>query len=104
MNDKDKLTANEIKVLAIIPYGAKEPIKTKEIQTRTGLEIRTIRKIISHLITEHNIKIGAIRTGKEQGYFIATNRQELELAIRPLQAQINDMNRRIVSLKENAYF
>ena len=65
MNDKDKLTANEIKVLAIIPYGAKEPIKTKEIQTRTGVEIRTIRKIISHLITEHNIKIGAIRTGKE---------------------------------------
>lgn len=40
----DKLTPTELKVLAIIPYGAKEPIKTKEIQTRTGLEIRTIRK------------------------------------------------------------
>lgn len=103
MND-NKLTPTELKVLASIPYGAKEPIKTKEIQTRTGLEIRSIRKIISHLITEHNIKIGAIRTGKEQGYFIATNRQELDLAIRPLQAQINDMNRRISSLKENAYF
>lgn len=104
MNDKDKLTANEIKVLAIIPYGAKAPIKAKEIELRTGLEIRKIRKIISQLITEHNIKIGAIRTGKEQGYFIVTNKQELDLAIKPLQATINDMNRRIASLKENAYF
>lgn len=103
MND-NKLTPTELKVLAIIPYGAKAPIKAKEIELRTGVEISTIRKIISHLITEHNIKIGAIRTGKEQGYFIATNRQELDLAIRPLQAQINDMNRRISSLKSNAYF
>ncbi|GET08468.1 hypothetical protein SY111_10920 [Ligilactobacillus agilis] len=100
----DKLTPTELKVLAIIPYGARAPIKAKEIELRTGVEIRTIRKIISHLITEHNIKIGAIRTGKEQGYFIATNRQELELAIRPLQATINDINRRIASLKDNTYF
>ncbi|MDM8281019.1 hypothetical protein QUW35_10145 [Ligilactobacillus agilis] len=100
----DKLTPTELKVLVIIPYGAKKPIKAKEIQERTGLSIRTIRDIINNLIIFHGVKIGAIRTGKEQGYFIATNRQELELAIRPLQAQINDMNRRIASLKENAYF
>ena len=32
MNDKSKLTTNELKTLAIIPYGAKKPIKAKEIQ------------------------------------------------------------------------
>lgn len=99
MND-NKLTPTELKVLAIIPYGAKAPIKAKEIELRTGVEIRTIRKIISHLITEHNIKIGAIRTGKEQGYFIATTKQEIEIAVRPLQAQINNMNKRITALKK----
>lgn len=104
MNDKSKLTTNELKTLAIIPYGAKKPIKAKEIQERTGLSIRTIRDIINNLIIFHGVKIGAIRTGKEQGYFIVTNKQELDLAIKPLQATINDINRRIASLKNNAYF
>lgn len=100
MNDKSKLTTNELKTLAIIPYGAKKPIKAKEIQERTGLSIRTIRDIINNLIIFHGVKIGAIRTGKEQGYFIATTKQEIEIAVRPLQAQINNMNKRITALKK----
>ncbi|UXC64071.1 hypothetical protein N4562_03255 [Ligilactobacillus agilis] len=96
----NKLTDKQKQILALIPRGINAPIKAKEIAAKTGLDVRTIRENISNLIIYQGFKIGAIRTGREQGYFIATTKQEIEIAVRPLQAQINNMNKRITALKK----
>lgn len=93
MSEKEKA------VLTIIPPGSEKPIKGAIICEKTGLSRRVMQETIADLITKHHAKIGAIRKGKETGYYIIQNKADLEMAVRPLRAQVKRMAERIKILE-----
>lgn len=93
MSEKEKA------VLTIIPTGSEKPIKGSIICEKTGLSRRAMQETIADLITKHHAKIGAIRKGKETGYYIIQNTADLEMAVRPLRAQVKRMAERIKILE-----
>lgn len=85
-----EMSEKENAVLTIIPTGSEKPIKGATICAKTGLSKRVMQETIANLITKHHAKIGAIRKGKETGYYA-----DLEMALRPLRAQVKRMEERI---------
>ena len=94
-SDLMEMSEKENAVLTIIPTGSEKPIKGATICAKTGLSKRIMQKTIANLITKHHVKIGAIRKGKETGYYIVQNKADLEMALSPLRAQVKRMEERI---------
>ncbi|MEJ1326477.1 hypothetical protein QY881_08760 [Latilactobacillus sakei] len=51
-------------------------------------------------MTKYQVPIGGLRQDNKHGYFIATNKEELELAILPLERHTQRMTERLTALKQ----
>lgn len=89
-----KLTELEERINDLIPLGRGNPITANELSKITRQDIRTVRTIIHRLIVIHHIAIGGSRMGNK-GYYKPTNAVEVLEAIRPIQAQINNEQKRV---------
>ncbi len=82
LNEKEALVVNHL------PLGVNgHHPSCKELEQLTGLNIRTLSALISHLIVVHEIPIVAPRSGEQKGYFIASSRSEAEEYGEPLRQQ-----------------
>ena len=64
-----------MELYSLIPYGKKNAITRAELMTKTGMQDRQIRDIISYIrINSHAI----CSTSKGAGYYRPANRQELQ--------------------------
>lgn len=95
-----KLTIIQESVLAQIPLGIGSNVQSKEIAERTGLSKRDVMAVISTLIIDHNIPIGAGRSEGRYGYFRITNENERIEAIVPLKNTVITMQQRIDCLEK----
>lgn len=98
----DEFSEMETAILAFIPNGMERPRPLNELTMlvvgKDSLnERRKVRDLINHLVVVHHIPIGA-RYTKPNGYYIATNDHERDLAIEPLISQVVELERRIQSL------
>lgn len=102
MSDKlKKMSELEERLLMLLPYGSKNLITTKELESILGLDPRTIRGMIEELISEYGIPICAMREASYNGYFIPTNQNEKVRGTAALAKQVKTMQRRIDNV-ENA--
>lgn len=90
-----KLSIVQEAVLAQIPYGAINPIRSQEIAKRVGMSKREVMEVISNLIMDYSIPIGGGRSNGKYGYFIITNELERIQATAPLKSTVANMQQRI---------
>lgn len=86
-------------VYSVIPKGIEKPVTAKEIKLITGIPTRDIYSCINLLITKYGVPIGGLRQEGKHGYFIATSRDELAVAITPLESHTRHMEERLTALK-----
>lgn len=95
-----KLSIIQEAVLAQIPRGLNNPVRSQDIADRVGLSKRDVMAVISSLIIDHSIAIGGGRSETKYGYFIITNEDERQQAITPLKNTVVNMNQRIERLEK----
>ena len=95
-----KLSIIQEAVLAQIPRGLNNPVRSQDIADRVGLSKRDVMAVISTLIIDHGIAIGGGRREGKLGYFIITNEDERQQAITPLKNTVVNMNQRIERLEK----
>lgn len=95
-----KLTIIQEAVLAQIPIGFKNPVRSQDIAERTGLSKREVMAVVSVLIIDHSIPIGGGRSEGRQGYFRITNEEERQYATVPLRSSIINMQQRVDRLEK----
>lgn len=95
-----KLSIIQESVLIQIPTGLDTPIKSKEIAERTGLSSREVMAVISTLIVDYGVPIGAGRSEGRYGYYRITNEEERNQAIVPLRNTIVNMQQRVDRLEK----
>ena len=98
-DERERFSEMEKAILAFIPNGMERPRPLNELTMlvvgKDSLnERRKVRDLINHLVVVHHIPIGA-RYTKPNGYYIATNDHERDLAIEPLISQVVELERRI---------
>lgn len=68
----------------------------------TGIkDMRQVREIIEQLINKYGYCIGSSRKGKAKGYYIISDKDELEATLRTYNAQIMSMLKRHRNLQQN---
>lgn len=97
---KKKLSFNQEIVLAQIPYGLENPVRSQEIAKRVGMSKRDVMEVISTLIIDHNIPIGGGRSEGKYGYFIIENEDERIRAITPLKNTVVNIKQRIERIEK----
>lgn len=106
MKGKPEFKFNEILENRLINYlkkyhlGKKNSIPHKLLATRIGVDPRTVRALINHLVTEHEIPIGST---SDSGIFYINSLEEMEQAHRELMSRSGKILDRAFSLKQ-AYF
>lgn len=88
------------RIYAVIPKGIERPVTAKEIKLQTGIPMRDVYSCINLLVTKYQVPIGGLRQDNKHGYFIATNKEELALAILPLERHTQRMTERLTALKQ----
>lgn len=80
------LSDEEYKVWEIIErhQGRENAIKVDSLAWQTRIEGVRVREIVSHLVKEHGRLIGS-STGNPPGFYVITDRAELERQIRSLR-------------------
>ncbi|MBE7415102.1 MAG: hypothetical protein HS130_07710 [Deltaproteobacteria bacterium] len=80
------LSDEEYRVWEIIEAhrGRENAIKADALAWKVGLDGVRVREIVSHLIREHGKLIGS-STGNPPGFYVITDREELERQIRSLR-------------------
>lgn len=87
---------------SVLREGKSNAIETKHIQSITGIkDVRQVREIIEQLINKYGYCIGSSRQGKKKGYYLITDKSELEETLRSYNAQIMSMLKRHRSLQKN---
>lgn len=86
-------------MLSLIRSGRRNAIQAKEIAAHTGLGEVTARRLVKHLIEQHNTLIVSSTT-KPAGYYYPVDRQEQRAGaqqlinrIRSMRARLNEMDR-----------
>ena len=92
------LSENDKRVLRLIKVGAENSITGSEISLTTKLTERTVRDIISRLITRHSVPIVGVRHGTFRGYFIPANKEELLDGAKTFYNQIREEEKRLAVL------
>lgn len=82
-------------LLRFLPIGMERPRPLKELVKLTGWKNRKVRNVITRLITEYEIPIGANYQAPYNGYFIIADDNERAKALAPLLSQIGEMSKRI---------
>lgn len=96
-----KFTNERLKrIYAVIPKGIERPVTAKEIKLQTGIPMRDVYSCINLLVTKYQVPIGGLRQDNKHGYFIATSKEELALAILPLERHTQRMTERLTALKQ----
>lgn len=95
-----KLSIIQKAVLAQIPRGLNNPVRSQDIAERVGLSKRDVMAVISTLIVDHNIAIGGGRSRGLYGYFIITNESERQQATVPLKNTVVNIKQRIDRLEK----
>jgi hypothetical protein len=87
-------------VLSLIPIGKDNAIPFREIAKLMGSQdSRSIRQIISNLVTLYGYPIGCVSgTERKRGFFIVDNANELETAIHTLSSREKHIQKRMKSL------
>lgn len=88
-------------IVANLPLGAERPITVTELEKLTGIGQRSIREYISILIMLYGVPVGASRV-YPYGYYIIENETERMEAVRPIKAQIREMELRANRLETMA--
>jgi len=100
MNDKrTELTAVDLGILSLLGIGPENAISRKSLSRMTGLEDATIRASIKELRL-HEKPISNHFDGK--GYYLATDREQLEPVIAGLKSRRNALDRVIYHLSKAA--
>lgn len=89
-----ELSNEEKRLINFLPLGDEKPLPANELAKLMNTDNRYIRNLINHLITAHNIPIGA-KNGRPNGYFIITNEVERTIALAPLLSQTQELTKRI---------
>lgn len=88
----------EINLLDFLPVGKENKITSRELGEITHLKGNAIRREVNRLRTA-----GLPIASDKEGYYIATNAEEITATIRNLQSRRNAMNRAIEGLQEAKY-
>lgn len=99
MNSLDMLSSKEKQILACIPLGMERLITAEEISRLVNLDIRAVRGYIERLINTHDIPIGALRNGGNNGYFIPLTETERNAGLYSLASQTDSMTKRLDTVK-----
>lgn len=94
----NELSVLESDVLDVIPIGRERTISNKEITQLLGVTDRAVFETINSLRSK-GVPVCAIRSGKNRGYFIATNEDERAEGVRGYKAQITEMSRSIKDIE-----
>lgn len=94
-----KLSIIQEAVLAQIPVGIENPVRSQDIAERVGLSQREVMAVISVLVIDHGIAIGGGRSEGTKGYFRITNEEERLQATLPLKNSIINMQQRVDRLE-----
>lgn len=80
------LSDEEFKVWSVVQdhRGRENAVKADALAWQTGFDGVKVREIVSHLIREHGKLIGS-STGNPPGFYIITDRSELEKQIKSLR-------------------
>lgn len=89
-----QLSTIESDVLDLLPVGNERKMPLKDISTLLNVNERTIYQVVSNLVKK-GVPIVASRNGKERGYYIATNTEELAEGTQAYKEQAKDMVDRI---------
>lgn len=92
-----ELNKQEQQLVALLPKGRVHPRKIKEIAGLMEMDARTVRFLVSHLITVHGCPIGS-PPSNPAGYYWIENETERAQALGPLNAQVGKMAERISAL------
>lgn len=95
----NELSVLESDMLDVIPIGRERTISNKEITQLLGVTDRVVFETVNSLRAK-GVPLCAIRSGKNRGYFIATNEDEREEGVRGYKAQVKEMNRSIQDIEE----
>lgn len=94
------LRREELELIKLLPLGSQQPRPAKHIAIMLGIDTRHVRALVNHLITDHNLPIGASQH-EPTGYYWITNERERLRAMAPLSSQINKMGRRLTALSNS---
>lgn len=83
---RDSLTEQEGLVWRVIEghRGKGNPIQVGAIAQQTEMNERVVREVVSHLVNRHGKMIGS-STGNPAGFYVITDREELERHLRSLR-------------------
>lgn len=95
-----KLTIIQEAVLAQIPKGYENPVRSQDIANRIGISKREVMAVISALIIDHDIAIGGGRSEGRYGYFMVMNEEERQQATTPLKNSIINIQQRVDRLEK----
>jgi len=105
MKSKPEFKFNELIENRLINYlekyhrGKKNAIPHKLLATRLNIDPRTIRALISHLVTDHSIPIGSL-SKSNVGIFYINTKEEMEQAHTELMSRSGKILDRAFALKQ----
>lgn len=85
-----ELTIIEKAVLELIPQGTERKISISELAAIIGIDRRSIFSVVNNS-RKKGVPVCAQRSGKDRGYFIATNEQEKADGLASYRSQYKDM-------------
>jgi len=106
MKGKPEFKFNELIENRLVNYlekfhrGKKNSIPHMLLAKRTGIEPRTIRALISHLVTDHEVPIAGT---SDSGIFYISTKEEMEQAFEELMSRVGKIRKRADAVKEAFY-
>jgi hypothetical protein len=88
------------RVLSLIGVGSGNPTPVKYITSLTGLNDYTVREIVSDLVNSHRIKIGSSTKYGKHGFYMITNREEMDENVRVLMSRGTKLIQRAKALMD----
>lgn len=72
-----------------------------ELAAKVGLSVRTVRRIIADLVTNHGMPIGCSSDNQAGGYYIMSNPAEIKAAQQELRSRALKLLKREYALKRS---
>lgn len=94
----ERLSVFEQILFEKLMFGVENAVSSKSLAYDFRTSRRRIAKTI-HDMCRKGVPIVATRKGRYKGYFLARNRQEMAMYIKPLEAEYREVMKRILKLK-----
>ncbi len=96
------MTGHEMRLLELLRHGRQSARSVSFLSEQTGLSSVEVRRIVKHLVEEHNIMIVSA-VGSPAGYYYPVTNEEYMAGVKQLENRIISLAKRLRAINRQAY-